>query len=108
MIAIIGIPIVTFICYKMATSMMFDYSNESKAQFGQSMIGAITAQNFVAVVLIVLDLFMGWGKTFAIIAVVVCFICTAIEVVAAKNILMGNVPLLETKENFHKRLKEEI
>ena len=62
MIAIIGIPIATFFCYKMATSMVFDETNASKAQFGQSMIGAITAQNFIAAILIVIDLLMGWGK----------------------------------------------
>ena len=91
MIAIVGIPIATFFCYKMATSMTFDDSNESKAQFGQSMIGAITAQNFIAVVLIVLDLLMGWGKVYAI------------EVVAAKKFLMGEKPLCESVSHFFER-----
>ena len=103
MIAIVGIPIATFFCYKMATSMTFDDSNESKAQFGQSMIGAITAQNFIAVVLIVLDLLMGWGKVYAITAVLICFICTAIEVVAAKKFLMGEKPLCESVSHFFER-----
>ena len=103
MIAIVGIPIATFFCYKMATSMTFDDTNESKAQFGQSMIGAITAQNFIAVVLIVLDLLMGWGKVYAITAVLICFICTAIEVIAAKKFLMGEKPLYESVANFFER-----
>ena len=108
MIAIIGIPIVTYLCYKFARSMVFDNSNESKAQFGQTMIGVITAQNFVAVMLIVMDLLLGFPKILAIVAVLVCFICTAIEVIHAKNFLMGDVPLFESKEDFHKRLKEKV
>ena len=103
MIAIIGIPIATFFCYKMTTSMVFDDTNESKAQFGQSMIGAITAQNFIAAILIVIDLLMGWGKIFAMIAVLVSFVCTGIEVVAAKKFLMRGKPLCESPKAFLKR-----
>jgi len=108
MFAVIGIPLIIYACYKFACTTIFDLSNESKAQFGQTMLGVITAQNFCAVVLIVLDLFMGFPKYLAIVAVVICFICTAIEVVHVKKILMGNVPMFETKEQFHKRLKERV
>jgi len=106
MFAIIGIPLITYACYKFACGTILDLSNESKAQFGYTMLGMITAQNVCAAVLIVMDLLMGFPKYLAIIAVVVCFICTAIEVIHVKKILMGNVPIFETKEQFHKRLRE--
>ncbi len=106
MIAIIGIPIITFFCYKMAMSLVFDHSNDTKAQFGQTMLGMITAQNFMAAVLIVTDLLMGSPKVLAIVAVLISFISTFIEVVYAKRFLMGNVSLFEGKEEFHKRLRK--
>ena len=106
MFAIIGIPLITYACYKFACGTILDLSNESKAQFGYTMLGMITAQNVCAAVLIVMDLLMGFPKYLAIIAVLVCFICTAIEVIHVKKILMGDVPIFETKEQFHKRLRE--
>jgi len=106
MFAIICIPLVVYACYKFACSTIYDLSNESKAQFGQTMLGMITAQNFCAAFLIVLDLIIGFPKYLAIIAVVICFICTAIEIFHVKKILMGDVPFFETKEQFHKRLRE--
>ncbi len=105
MFAIIGIPLIIYMCYKFACSTIYDLSNESKAQFGYTMLGMITAQNVCAAVLIVMDLFMGFPKYLAIIAVFVCFVCTAIEVIHVKNILMGGVSLFESKEDFHKRLR---
>ncbi len=108
MFAIIGIPLVIYMCYKFACSTIYDLSNESKAQFGSTMLGMITAQNVCAGVLIVMDLIMGFPKYLAIVAVVICFICTAIEIVHVKKILMGNVPMFETKEQFHKRLRERV
>ena len=108
MFAIIGIPLITYACYKFACSTIFDLSNESKAQFGQTMLGMITAQNVCAAILIVMDLLMGFPNYLAIGAVVICFICTAIEVVHVKKILMGDVPMFETKEQFHKRLRERV
>ena len=108
MFAIIGIPLVVYLCYKFACSTIYDLSNESKAQFGSTMLGMITAQNVCAAVLIVMDLIMGFPKYLAIIAVVICFVCTAIEIVHVKKILMGDVPMFETKEQFHKRLRERV
>ena len=105
-ISIIAIPIITFFCYKMATSMVFDDSNETKAQFGQMMLGMITAQNFMAAVLIIIDLMMGFPKVLAIVAVLVSFISTTIEVLYVKRFLMGQVSLFESKEDFHRRLRE--
>ena len=97
-----------YVCYKFACSTIYDLSNESKAQFGSTMLGMITAQNVCAAILIVMDLLMGFPKYLAIVAVVICFICTAIEVVHVKKILMGDVPMFETKEQFHKRLRERV
>tara|TARA_R100000458_G_C8065158_1_gene106371 strand:- start:10 stop:342 length:333 start_codon:yes stop_codon:yes gene_type:complete len=103
MIALLGIPVITFFCYKMTTSMVFDDSNESKAQFGQSMIGAITAQNLIAGVMIVMDQMLGFDPIFAIASLLVCFLCTGVEVVAAKKFLMGEKPLCESVSSFYKR-----
>ena len=72
-------------CYKFDCSTIYDLSNESKAQFGQTMLGVITAQNFCAVFLIVLDLFMGFPKYLAITAVLICFVCTAIQIAHVKK-----------------------
>ncbi len=108
MFSIIGIPLVVYVCYKFACSTIYDLSNESKAQFGQTMLGVITAQNFCAVFLIVLDLFMGFPKYLAITAVLICFVCTAIQIAHVKKILMGDIPMFETKEQFHKRLRERV
>tara|TARA_B100000287_G_C20543970_1_gene745782 strand:- start:225 stop:545 length:321 start_codon:yes stop_codon:yes gene_type:complete len=106
MIAIIGIPITTYICYKFATSMLFDLTNESKAMFAHHMLGVITAQNVIAIVLIVTDIMLGFPKYLAILAVSVSFICTAIEVMCVKRILMNGVSLFESAEEFHKRLRK--
>ena len=105
MFGIIGIPLIIYMCYKFACSTIFDVTNESKAQFGQTMFGVITAQNFCAVVLIVIDLLLGCPTYLAIISVLICFECTAIEVVSAKNVLMGEVSLFESKKSFHERLR---
>ncbi len=106
MFAIICIPLIVYVCYKFACSTIYDLSNESKAQFSYTMLGVITAQNACTAILIVMDLLMGFPKYLAVIAVLVCFVCTAIEIVHMKKILMGDVSFFETKEQFHKRLRE--
>jgi len=108
MIAIIGIPIITFIGYKFATSMVYENSNEGKFAFAQQMLGVITAQNVIAVVLICTDLIMGFPNYLAILAVFVSFVCTAIEIATVKTILMGKVSLFESAEDFHKRMWPDI
>jgi len=107
MIALIGIPIIALICYKTATLMPLEDTAESKCGFAQTMLGSITLQNVLFVVLIACDLIMDSGTVFALLAVAESFICIGIEIVFVKKMLMGDVSLFETKEEFHERLQRK-